>query len=73
MQTEYQETFEVNQIKNSMLLTPEAKRTKIHEVKKSFANRSKNSSIKTIFSICNTMVGSAIVVYPIIFGKSGIK
>lgn len=71
LQTEYQENFEVNQVKDSML-TPLAKKSRIQEVKKSFANKKKNSSIKTMFSIANTMVGSAIVVFPIVFHSSGL-
>lgn len=70
IQEEYKEKFEINKVKNSML-DPVAKRSKIQEVKKSFLTK-KNSSLKTILTIANTMVGSAIVVFPLIFFTSGL-
>lgn len=70
-QNEFNETFEVNKIRNSML-TPEAKRTKIQEVKSSFIDKPKNSSQKTIFNLANCMVGSSIIVFPLVFSSSGI-
>lgn len=70
IQEEYKEKFEINKVKGSML-DPLTKRSKIQEVKKSFLTK-KNSSIKTIFTIANTMVGSAIVVFPLIFSTSGL-
>lgn len=70
IQDEYKEKFEINKVKGSML-DPLTKRSKIQEVKKSFLTK-KNSSIKTIFTIANTMVGSAIVVFPLIFSTSGL-
>lgn len=70
-QNEFKENFEVNKIRNSML-TPEAKRTKIQEVKKSFCEGPKNSSMKTVFNLSNCMVGSSIVVFPLIFSSSGL-
>ena len=70
IQNEYKEKYEINKVKDSML-TPLAKKSRIQEVKRSFLTK-KNPSIKTIFSIANTMVGSAIVVFPLIFSTSGL-
>ena len=70
-QQEFQENFEVNKIKNSML-TAEVKKSRIQELKKSFSENKKNSSMKTIFNLSNCMVGSSIVVFPLIFSVSGI-
>lgn len=70
IQDEYKEKFEINKVKNSTL-TPLTKRSRIQEVKRSFLTK-KNSSIKTILTIANTMVGSAIVVFPLIFSTSGL-
>ena len=70
-QNEFQENFEVNKIRNSML-TAEAKRSRIQELKKSFHESPKNSSFKTIFNLSNCMVGSSIVVFPLIFSTSGV-
>ena len=70
IQEEYKEKFEINKVKNSML-DPLTKRSRIQEVKKSFLTK-KNASIKTIFTIANTMVGSGIVVFPLIFFSSGL-
>lgn len=67
---EYQENFEVNQIKEADL-TPVTKKSRISEAKKSFVLK-KNSSIKTIFNLTNTMVGSSIVVLPNLFQSSGV-
>jgi len=67
---EYRENFEVNQIKDQDL-TPVTRKSRISEAKRSFLLR-KNSSIKTIFNLANTMVGSSIVVFPNLFQESGI-
>ena len=68
---EYQENFEVNQIKDQDL-TPVTRKSRISEIKKSFSQRRKNSSLKTIFNMANTMVGSSIVIFPNLFQNSGI-
>ena len=70
IQEEYKEKFEINKVKDSTL-DPLTKKSRIQEVKKSFLTK-KNSSIKTVFTIANTMVGSAIVVFPLIFATSGL-
>ena len=70
-QSEYQESFEVNKIKNSML-TAEIKRSRIQELRKSIHENPKNSSIATMFNITNCLVGSSIVVFPLVFTASGI-
>lgn len=70
-QHEFKESFAVNQIRNS-LLTADAKRSKIQDLKKSFCENAKNSSFKTIFNLSNCMVGSSIVVFPLIFSSSGL-
>ena len=72
MQEELLEEYEVNKIKADNSLHPAVKTSRIMEAKKSFAQNKTNSSIKTIFSIANTMVGSSMVVFPLIFLKSGI-
>ncbi len=68
---EYQEKFEVNQIIEADL-TPLTRKSRISEVKKSFSQKKKNSSIRTIFNLANTMVGSSIVVFPNLFQKTGV-
>ena len=70
-QNEFHENYEVNKIRNSML-TSEAKKSRIQDLKKSFSDSPKNSSFKTIFNLSNCMVGSSIVVFPLIFSTSGV-
>ena len=70
IQEEYKEKFEINKVKDSAL-TPLTKKSRIQEVKKSFLTK-KNPSIKTVFTIANTMVGSSVVVFPIVFNSSGL-
>ena len=67
---EYQENFEVNKIKDQDL-TPVTRKSRISEAKRSFSQH-KNSSLKSIFNMANTMVGSSIVVFPNLFQQSGI-
>ena len=68
---EYQENFEVSQIIEADL-TPITRKIRISEVKKSFSHKKKNSSIRTIFNLANTMVGSSIVIFPNLFQKAGV-
>lgn len=68
---EFLQAEQIDKIKGNRSLSKEVKRSLITEVKKSFTGH-KNSSMRTIFSVANTMVGSAIVVFGIQFQKSGI-
>ena len=70
IQEEYKEKFEIDKVKHSVA-DPITKKSRIDEVKKSFLTK-KNSSIKTIFTITNSMMGSALVVFPLIFSTSGL-
>jgi len=65
-----QEQNAIERIKLDKKKSVIVKQSMMAEVRKSFAQR-KNSSIKTILSLSNMMVGSAVLVLPLQFYRSG--
>ena len=63
----------IGEIESETHLPEDLRDSKIMELKKSLSIKDGgDSSFKVITNIANTMVGSSIIVYPIIFIKDGI-
>ena len=68
----FQEEFELNQIRQNVKLDPRLRQSMMEDTKKSFYQKKKNSSLKTILSISNNMIGSSVLIFPLVFMKYGI-
>ena len=68
----FEEEFELNEIRQNANLNPLLRMSKIEETKKSFYHKKKNSSFKTIINITNNMIGSSVLIFPLVFMKYGI-
>lgn len=62
---------EIEAIKLTKNLSQEEKAQKVSQLKSSKLTGT-DSSLKTIVTITNTMIGSAVVVYPVLFLKDGV-
>lgn len=62
----------IHAVEDQSDLMTEVKEERIHELRNSLtALKGTDSSFKVITSIANTMIGSSIIVYPVIFIKDG--
>ena len=68
----FQEEFELNLIRQNWKLHPKTRQSMIDDTKKSFHNKKKNPSWKTILHITNNMIGSSILIFPLVFIKYGV-
>jgi len=66
------EELQIEEILDAQNLTAEEKKESIVRIKSFVTKHRENSSIKTIFSCANTMIGSVCLILPLIFNSSGI-
>ncbi|CAD8055071.1 unnamed protein product [Paramecium sonneborni] len=67
-----QQEIDQQVIQNPKLSFAQKKLLRKSILKASVANAPKNSSFQTILSVSNTMVGSSLLVIPVLFQQSGI-
>lgn len=72
MAEDYLEEFELNKVRQNPSFTPQVRQTMMADVKKSFFSGKKLSSWTTIINLSNNMIGSSILIFPLIFNEFGI-
>lgn len=68
----FQEEIELSKIRQNPSLNPLVRQSMIEETKKSFYNKKRNSSFKTILNISNNMIGTSILIFPLVFLNYGL-
>lgn len=68
----FQEEFELNQIRQNKKLLPQLRQSMLEETKRSFYHKKKNSSFKTILNVSNNMIGTSVLIFPLVFMRYGI-